>query len=576
MAHVPDADEVSPGWSKEPPNITTQGDGSICITQYGISFPKERSRPQFYPPKLLNHCFTREVLAREIDLLGPLQDADKKALVEQVLGSGNPATEGYIQVFAILKLIYQPNKLLAFVLAGVNDQELPLRCDEQQPGYQLFYGKSKTPFPDHILNESGRSTFYREQYHVVLPFFDIQPGIYNLDWTHMLPYYEIDRSKKAKEPSDRTGSSGEVSKILIHPHCHNFSTVFEYLNLADEDMFFALKTLNKNNPNAFQREVEMLQRFNRTKHPHIVTLLAAFSRCNKNYLIFPWASYDLSMYWEKVNPTPDAGDIELVRWISRQACQLVEAVSLIHDLPENQEEEEESRLYGRHGDLKPENIIWYKSRDGLGKLVITDMGLSKTHRFKTRTYSSPQTAPATPKYRPPELDYEHGLMGRKFDIWTLGCVFFELLCWLYGGYKDLVEMENKMETVYILGVFKSMYYEWVYVKDNNFCTIRVNPAVTEKIQALRQECSQFVFDFLDIIQMKMLIVDLSDRASAENLSKEIKKLDSRCHDKDSYVQNESRERLDPPKPKLQKRVPKKVQSEQWKEALPRVTSTDFG
>lgn len=243
-------------------------------------------------------------------------------------------------------------------------------------------------------------------------------------------------------------------------------------------MFFAFKQLVDNDPVSFRREVEMLRKFNSTKHPHIVTLLAAFTRLEKNYLIFPWATHDLRVYWEKVRPTPDARDVNLVQWICHQAWMLVEAVSCIHLLHEKGEIPEEERLYGRHGDLKPDNILWYESRTDFGKLVITDMGLSKIHRFVSRTYV-PHKVIATPRYRPPEVDCEGGLMGRTFDIWTLGCIFLELLSWLHGGYAQLVQMTEKMMTPSIRGYDSEEYFEWVYVEDAEYYAIRVKNVVTE-------------------------------------------------------------------------------------------------
>lgn len=222
----------------------------------------------------------------------------------------------------------------------------------------------------------------------------------------------------------------------------------------------------------------MLRRFNSTKHRHLVSLLAAFTHNENNYLIFPWATHDLKMYWEEIQPTPNSEDIDLIRWVCDQALMLVQAISAIHVPDEDENVPENERLYGRHGDMKPENILWYKSR-GFGKLVIADMGLSKTHRHQSRTYNPHNRGTAAPKYRPPELDYEEGLMGRTFDIWTLGCVFFELLHWLHGGHKKLEEVEEAMLVPSIRGSDSIDYYEWVYVQDVNYYTVRVKKAVTQ-------------------------------------------------------------------------------------------------
>ncbi|TRX93673.1 hypothetical protein FHL15_005349 [Xylaria flabelliformis] len=475
----PDASGTWPGWTREFPVVRTQPDGRVRIQDYGINFKDDQTRPRFYPRALLQHILTRQVLSRELECLEELDTTEKEILVGRVLGSGNASSETYIRVFAILKVIGQLKRLPAFVHEGVSDQQLPLYYGKGGPGDHLLYGKSRKPFPDNLLKEHGRNSFVREQYSMIVPFFDNQSRPYNLVWAHVLPLYNVTQTNTSVKSNELQGGFGMVSKISIHPLCHNFRSAFRELDVPDEEMFFALKQFHENDPASFEREIKMLQRFNRTRHPHIVTLLAAYTHCGQNYLIFPWATHDLQTYWEKVQPTPDTGDVELVRWICHQAWMLVQAVSRIHELDEDAKIPEEKRLYGRHGDLKPENILWYKSRQGFGKLVIADMGLSKTHRYHTKTYAPQQKVPATARYRPPELDYEEGLLGRTFDIWTLGCIFLEMMNWLHGGYVQLAEMEEKMTTPSIRGYDCNEYFEWVRVVDFGFYTVRVKEVVTE-------------------------------------------------------------------------------------------------
>ncbi|KAI0448676.1 kinase-like domain-containing protein [Xylaria acuta] len=576
--HQPDASGVWPGWTSEYPVVTTQSDGRIRIQEYGILFENDHTRPRFYPLLLLQHVFTREVLSAEINALQGLDASEKDLLVERVLGSDNSSSETYIRVFAILKVIDQLKRLPAFVREGVSDQELPLHWDHKQPGDHLFYGKPEKRVPDDLLSEYGRASFHREQYNMLVPFFESQSHPYEFAWAHVLPSYEVTEAKTSTSPSELEGSYGVVSKILIHPLCHNFHNVFDALGMPDEEMFFAVKQFHDNDPASFRREVEMLQRFNSAKHSHIVALLAAYTKDSKDYLIFPWATHDLHAYWKKVRPTPDAEDVELVRWICHQAWMLVEAVSRMHKLPEDQNRPEEKRLYGRHGDLKPENILWYKSREGFGKLVIADMGLSKVHRYESKTYIPGKKVSATPRYRPPEVEYEDGLMGRTFDIWTLGCMFLEMLGWLHGGYDQLTEMEEMITTPSIRGYDCNAYSEWVYVEDSRFYTVRVKKAVTEYIRTLRKDCSQFVYDFLDIIEYQMLVAERDDRATAENLAKEMENLHNMCHDEDGLiycVRKEKRQLLDAPKPKLQERVFGKNLPTGGRNTIPRVVSSDF-
>lgn len=250
-------------------------------------------------------------------------------------------------------------------------------------------------------------------------------------------------------------------------------------------MFFALKRSRKRKPDSFRKQVEMLQRFDSTKHPRIVKILATFTRCEENFLVFPWATHNLNMYWRTAS---DTGNVELVRWICCQAWLLVEDISRIHDVPEDPEIPEHKRLYGRHGDLKPANILWYRSQEGFGKLLIADMGLSKTSRFESKFYYIGEDEEFDnpcfiPRYRPPEVDYSNDLMGRTFDIWALGCIFLEMLSWLHGGPTRLQDMEidllNSSSQDDRHAHRSTAYYEWVYVRDVGFHIVRLKEIVTK-------------------------------------------------------------------------------------------------
>lgn len=467
-ASKPSQPPIWPNWTKEdidrvlskPPVL----DGPFWIRKYGIRFQNQTNNAPFYPLKLLQHLLTRDVVSQDIHAIKDVKDPNE--VVEQVLGLGTSDGDTYIKIFAILQIINKLPKLQRFIEKGISDQKFILSCDG-----------SKTPVLSYLLTRSERISFNKEQFNMHLPFFSNQTDIHDLSWTNLLPYYTInDETDRSRE--EKFGMYGSVSKIVIHPLCHDFDHALDDLELPSEDRFFALKQFHTNDPDTFRREVKMLRGFNRTGHPHLVTLLAAFTHKKDNYLIFPWATHDLEMYWKEVRPMPNAGDVDLIRWICHQSLMLVQAISVIHHPDEDKNVPEDQRLYGRHGDLKPDNILWYKSR-GFGKLVIADMGLSKTHRHTSRTYNPRNQVIAAPKYRPPELDYDEGLLGRTFDIWTLGCVFFEFLHWLHGGYKELQDVENDMMVPSIRGSDSLEYYEWVYVEDVNYYTVRVKKAATQ-------------------------------------------------------------------------------------------------
>ena len=75
-----------------------------------------------------------------------------------------------------------------------------------------------------------------------------------------------------------------------------------------------------------------------------------------------------------------------------------------------------------HRDIKPSNMLWF--RDGENRyLKLCDFGLSKINTSQENT--SPRVVTAW--YRAPEIICQWRDYNQKSDVWSLGCVFFELI-----------------------------------------------------------------------------------------------------------------------------------------------------
>jgi len=98
------------------------------------------------------------------------------------------------------------------------------------------------------------------------------------------------------------------------------------------------------------------------------------------------------------------------------------------------------KLSGRHGDIKPSNILWYPHGE-LGILKLADFG---TTRFGLEGTPTPvyHDAPTTPTYRAPEYSLQMA-MKSSWDIWTIGCVYIEFITWLSLGWKGVDEFAIK-------------------------------------------------------------------------------------------------------------------------------------
>lgn len=75
-----------------------------------------------------------------------------------------------------------------------------------------------------------------------------------------------------------------------------------------------------------------------------------------------------------------------------------------------------------HRDLKPSNLLWY--REGSDRVLkICDFGLAKP--FCDQEPSTPRVQ--TPWYRAPEISFKCSNYDAKSDMWSVGCILFELI-----------------------------------------------------------------------------------------------------------------------------------------------------
>jgi cell division cycle 2-like protein len=151
------------------------------------------------------------------------------------------------------------------------------------------------------------------------------------------------------------------------------------------------------------REISILQRT--SSHPNIVTLHEILSGDTPTSctLVLEFLDHDLKTLQE------DMPDPFLASEIKTLLRQLVSAVGYLHD---------NSIL---HRDLKTSNILL----NNRGQLKLADFGMA-------RYIPTPNAAPLTQLvvtlwYRAPELLLGTTVYGREVDMWSVGCVFAELL-----------------------------------------------------------------------------------------------------------------------------------------------------
>lgn len=194
---------------------------------------------------------------------------------------------------------------------------------------------------------------------------------------------------------------------------------------------FALKVLKPGYERTFKREVEAHMHLATLNDQHVTRLLMAYQQNSACYLLFPWADGNLLSVWQSQDITPSQ---RVVRWALEQMYGLAQALTALHIPIQTRSQ------VGWHGDIKPENILWFKggAGDKLGRLQLSDFGLSEFHRTD-KWFRSPRGARGgTEAYAPPEaLSDSSPRSFQAADVWSLGCVFSEIITWLVRGSEEV-------------------------------------------------------------------------------------------------------------------------------------------
>jgi len=197
------------------------------------------------------------------------------------------------------------------------------------------------------------------------------------------------------------------------------------------------------------RELDLLTKLR--DHPHIVTLEYVsykspfgeddfepidskdkdrkYQRDDGIHFIFEKASYNLYQY---IKDSANSLDFDLKK---RYMIQMLLGIEYIH---------KHSII---HCDLKPQNILILEDKiDILGNkniIQICDFGLSIPY-----TYQSTQVPDvATSWYRAPEIILGYPHYDYKSDVWSLGCIFFEMINktqFLYGSHEGNNNLISKI------------------------------------------------------------------------------------------------------------------------------------
>lgn len=347
----------------------------------------------------------------------------------------------------------------------------------------------------------------------------------------------------------------------------------------------AVKQLFFSDETEFRKESTILKALGPKNHPHLIKLLTTYEMGKKYHLMFPYANANLRKYWED-HPFPSF-DGDTVLWSLKQMSGIAKGLQLIHDFRVTVplsvpgagtidirlgkgkglgqlKVEKGEQWFGRHGDIKPENVLWF-AKDHyspyphhMGVLQIADFGLGRFHGRDSRSGVNPETVISSPTYEPPECKMKLPV-SRAYDIWSLGCIYLEFITWLLRGSAAIDGFAD----------FRGRYATDTGINDDNFFTITTEEGmpkatVREQVSAWSEQlhsdknCSKLIHDLLDLTMSELLVIESEKRSKANWLCIRFQKLLKQAETNSEYClksvprkpvsgRSNSAPHLDPPK-----------------------------
>ena len=355
---------------------------------------------------------------------------DAKIRPDRVIETLDLIARGGKKTFAILVSIYRIERIVDFIEI---DQLQECNIDAKLP-----YG-SRTDL-ERILPEADAAEFYEKQWEFTAPIFKRRAGHRCLHERTVFPFLESSVQGE--------GNFGYVWKIEVHP-CHTLAgttnspeRVLSKETINDQQhktvIRKELKTKNASDTEDFKRECRVLSFLNCLEHPNIIELLGSYTHQGIHNLIFPLAEYDLHKLLQGAMPTTFQSELDYLYAL----CGLASALDRLHTFCS---EELDITLIGCHHDLRPHNILVQDQ-----KLLLADFGLSSLKDVSEGSKSIWKKGDS--RYLAPECeDVDHnfmpGIVGRKSDMWSFGCVLAELITYIMQGSSGVVTFEERRKVV---------------------------------------------------------------------------------------------------------------------------------
>ncbi|KAK1991583.1 kinase domain-containing protein [Colletotrichum falcatum] len=479
--------------------------------KYGVD--NLQGERKYVPIDVLDELVTMEGIYKEL-CRSPkhqvLMRGSRRHLAERVVNSNAR------KLFLVLVLLDRCSDMDKLLKSGLTDNDLPLVKQGHSFRSDTDRGKSFSLPPK--WSGPTADQFLEKQYRVLAPVFGTSGEHRMFHPRRPMPFQNIDESGKE-------GSNSFVYYAEIRPGHQRFSGTGPHSNEI------VLKEFIRRNQHDFETERNNLASIRGLgDNKHITQYLETFTQGDRSYIIFPYArGGDLENFWDTQKSRPRNRALAL--WCLEQMLGLAEGLRVLHQFLGDDKN-------CRHGDLKPGNILHFLSDGGGdGTLKIADFGISRIHNETTfqRLGKATTTRSTTPSYEAPEASF-HKARSRKYDIWSMGCIFLEFALWLADGW-DAVKDFNDARTPEMAS--REENKPWARFYQVTETTAEVHPEVSRTLNTLRSRPRSApgtaLGDLLDTVENHLLKVDVEARFGAQDLTRRLGEIVARARGDARYL-----------------------------------------
>ncbi|KAI1148379.1 kinase-like domain-containing protein [Nemania diffusa] len=487
----------------------------------------------FLPYSALVGTITKEVIQIILERSAkPISREELDEVTARVLH--NDPQQCMIKIFAILIINGMTVYIRQFIDAGITDKDLPF------PPVPDLYQRL-----EFIKSQRQKYNIYTDQWLVHVPVLDLtanQMEVVPYSSDIRMPFLENSARPKGQ------GGQGKVNEIRIHPdHFHG----------PPLEGRFALKRMSLDSRSRWENEVDALNGFRgpqRSGHENVIKLLLAYEHVGKGlYMVFPLARGDLADYWE-LNSTHSPSPEDAL-WFIQQCTDLTSALRKIHYHPSLPKQN-----HGRHGDIKPENILWFQNgTEPRGRLVVADLTMMRYHSEETVNDTTFKGRGITKTYRAPEYEVQVRTQdSQAYDVWSLGCVFLEFMVWYLLGYPAARHRyeyrDHQGESCQsfararindedgLINCYEDKFFNIIPSTSGYNHTAVVKTSVQKWAQRLHYSplCSMAMHDFLDLIMTHMIVIEPAKRITMAQVNIDLKDILNKCSQPAYYHQGAPR------------------------------------